>query len=587
MSETPKTGFKASILFRALALMKPYKKAFYACISLVVLLAIIAPIRPFLVSITVDKYILNNNMQGLINMTLIMVGLLLLESVFRYFFTYLSSWLAQAAIKDLRHKVFAHLSAMRLRFFDKSAVGTLSTRTVSDIEVISEIFSQGFLTIVGDLLQIVAILAFMLYQDWKITLISLSVMPLLVIATMIFKEAVKKSFQEVRKQVARLNAYLQEQLTGMNIVQIFNKEKSSYKEFVKINRELNDANLRSVMAYSVFFPVVEIITAASLGLLVWWGANQALHFDIDFSGKIIAFILYLSMFYRPIRMLADKFNSLQLGMVASERVFKVLDTVEVIEDKGILTPEIKGKIVFNQVWFAYNPEQYVLKDVSFEVPAGKTIALVGATGAGKSSIINILSRFYEFQKGEIFIDDVNIRDIQLQHLNQKVGIILQDVFLFSGSILDNITLKNNSITRETVEKIAKDTGIDKFILKLPGGFDYNVMERGYSLSAGQRQLIAFLRAMVYPTPILILDEATSSIDSETEEIIKEATLRLVKNRSSILIAHRLSTIQNADTILVVDQGKIVESGNHQELLEMNGFYRNLYEMQFKMLNLQE
>jgi ATP-binding cassette subfamily B protein len=568
------------VLRRILGLVAPYKKVFWSTLLLVVLLSLLAPLRPWLIQYTVDNHITTGDHAGLLTMTVLMVVSLLLETVFRYFFSYASTWLGQSAVRDLRQRLFRHLSRMRLKFFDRTPIGTLTTRTVSDVETISEVFSQGLLTIVGDVLQLITLLIFMLSEDWRLTLISLSVLPFLLYATWLFKEKVKASFTDVRTQVARLNAFLQEHITGMSVVQLFNREEAEARRFRQINGELNHANLKGIFYYSVFFPVVDIITAASLGLLVWWGAHGVLRDDFTL-GTLIAFILYVNMFFRPIRLLADKFNSLQMGMVASERVFRLLDTDESLQQNDQLKPEkLTGQIEMRGMWFAYNNEEFVLRNIDFSLQPGQSLALVGATGAGKSSIINVLGRFYEFQRGEVLLDDRSIRDYDLAYLRQHIGIILQDVFLFSGSIADNISLKNPEISRAQIEAMARHTGIHKFIEKLPGQYDYQVNERGYSLSAGQRQLIAFLRAMVYNPTILVLDEATSSIDTETEQLLQQATEKLTAGRTSIIIAHRLSTIRHADQILVVDQGEIAERGNHQQLLRKKGLYRKLYEMQF-------
>lgn len=568
------------VLRRILGLVAPYKKVFWSTLLLVVLLSLLAPLRPWLIQYTVDNHITSGDHAGLLVMTALMVVSLLLETVFRYFFSYASTWLGQSAVRDLRQRLFRHLSRMRLKFFDRTPIGTLTTRTVSDVETISEVFSQGLLTIVGDILQLVTLLIFMLSEDWRLTLISLSVLPFLLYATWLFKEKVKASFTDVRTQVARLNAFLQEHITGMSIVQLFNREAAEAKRFRQINGELNHANLKGIFYYSVFFPVVDIITAASLGLLVWWGAHGVLRDDFTL-GTLIAFILYVNMFFRPIRLLADKFNSLQMGMVASERVFRLLDTAESLQQNDDKKPKkLNGHIEMQDMWFAYNNEDYVLRNISFQLAPGQSLALVGATGAGKSSIINVLGRFYEFQRGEVLLDGMSIRDYDLSYLRRHIGIILQDVFLFSGSIADNISLKNPDISRAQIEAMARHTGIHKFIEKLPGQYDYEVNERGYSLSAGQRQLIAFLRAMVYNPTILVLDEATSSIDTETEQLLQQATEKLTAGRTSIIIAHRLSTIRHADQILVIDQGEIAERGNHQQLLRKKGLYRKLYEMQF-------
>lgn len=573
-----------SVLIRVLKLVHPYKSLFYTTVVLVILLAILAPLRPWLIQHTVDGPVTNGDLDGLLKFTLLMLGALLLESVFRYAFSYLSVWLGQQAVHDLRLSLYKHLVGKRLRFFDKTPIGTLTTRTVSDIETIAEVFSQGLLTIVGDVLQLLAVLAVMLYTDWKLTLVSLSVLPLLLYSTYVFKEKVRQSFQDVRNQVARLNAFLQERITGMHIVQLFSREKEEKKHFEQVNTDLNNAHLRSVLYYSVFFPVVEIITAASLGLLVWYGASAALRNEVS-VGTIIAFILYVNQFFRPIRLLADKFNSLQMGVVASERVFKLLDTDEKIVDTGKLTlTNPTGMVQFENVWFAYDDANYILKGINFKLEPGKRLALVGPTGAGKSSVINVLGRYYEFQQGQILLDGVSIRDLELREVQKHIGVILQDVFLFSGTIADNISLFNPQISHEQMQRLANQTGIDRFLQKLPGGLNYEVGERGGSLSTGQRQLIAFLRVMAYNPAVVVMDEATASIDSETEEILQQALKKLLEGRTAIIIAHRLSTITDADKILVIEDGQITESGNHDALMQQGGHYRNLYEMQLSQVD---
>lgn len=573
-----------SVLIRVLRLVHPYKSLFYTTVVLVILLAILAPLRPWLIQHTVDGPVTNGDLDGLLKFTLLMLGALLLESVFRYAFSYLSVWLGQQAVHDLRLSLYKHLVGKRLRFFDKTPIGTLTTRTVSDIETIAEVFSQGLLTIVGDVLQLLAVLAVMLYTDWKLTLVSLSVLPLLLYSTYVFKEKVRQSFQDVRNQVARLNAFLQERITGMHIVQLFSREKEEKKHFEQVNTDLNNAHLRSVLYYSVFFPVVEIITAASLGLLVWYGASAALRDEVS-VGTIIAFILYVNQFFRPIRLLADKFNSLQMGVVASERVFKLLDTDEKIVDTGKLTlTNPTGMVQFENVWFAYDDTNYILKGINFKLEPGKRLALVGPTGAGKSSVINVLGRYYEFQQGQILLDGLSIRDLELREVQKHIGVILQDVFLFSGTIADNISLFNPQISHEQMQRLANQTGIDRFLQKLPGGLNYEVGERGGSLSTGQRQLIAFLRVMAYNPAVVVMDEATASIDSETEEILQQALKKLLEGRTAIIIAHRLSTITDADKILVIEDGQITESGNHDALMQQGGHYRNLYEMQLSQVD---
>jgi ATP-binding cassette subfamily B multidrug efflux pump len=517
-----------------------------------------------------------------------MLVLLVLQAVIQFSHTLLTNTLGQSAIRDLRINVFNHITKLRLKYFDNTPIGQLITRTISDLETIAEIFSEGLIVIIGDILMVIVIIGVMLYKDWMLTIVVLLPMPLLIVATSVFQKAIKSAFQEIRTEVSNLNTYLQEHITGVSIIQYFAREHQEYKKFVKINARYRDANIRSNWYYSIFFPVVEIISAMSLGLLVWYGSKSILSKPLTVTPGIIAeFILYISMLFRPIRELADKFNTLQMGMVGAERVFKVLDTDEVTENKGTFMPEkMKGGISFENVWFAYNAESYVLKDISFEVGAGKTIALVGATGAGKSSTINILNRFYEIQKGEIKIDGVKIQDYDLNYLRSNIATVLQDVFLFSDTIFNNVTLNNPAIGIEQVVDAAKKVGAHEFIERLPGGYQYNVMERGATLSAGQAQLISFIRALVYNPSILVLDEATSSVDTETEMLIQRAIENLMQGRTSIVIAHRLSTIQKADRILVLDKGEVKESGTHQELLRLNGYYKKLYDLQFNSSGVQ-
>ncbi len=582
MSDNTGSAFDLPILKRVFSYAKPYLGYFYLTLFLTIFLAAVTPLRPWLIQYTFDNYILLPDKQGLLMMTLLLVGLVFIEAIANFFYIYLANFLGQSVIRDLRIQVFNHINQFRLKYFDNTPIGTLVTRVVSDIETIAEIFSQGLLVIIGDLLKLVVAISFMLYVDWRLTLISLSTIPILLVATYIFKNGIKSSFQQVRNEVSRLNAFLQEHITGMNIVQIFNREEEEMKRFKVINAGHRQAHIRSVWYYSIFLPVVEILSAASIGLLVWWGAKEALKGADITLGTLMAFILYIYMLFRPIRELADKFNTLQMGMVSSERVFKILDTVSTIENKGTRKFEnIKGEIEFKKVWFAYNNEDWVLKDISFKVKAGETLALVGATGAGKSSVINLLSRFYEYNKGEIMADGYNIRGYELSDLRQNIGVILQDVFLFSDSVMSNITLKNPEISKTQVIEAAKAVGAHRFIEKLPGGYDYDVKERGAMLSVGQRQLIAFVRAYVYDPKILVLDEATSSIDTESELIIQEALEKLTKGRTSIVIAHRLSTVQNATKIMVLEKGEVIEEGSHNELIGKNGHYKNLFELQFK------
>lgn len=570
------------VLKRLVGFIKPYRGQFYFLVFLTVATAVLGPIRPWIIQITIDKHIAIGDYQGLVNMTFLLFGILILDAVVQYSHTYLSGLMGQNIIRDIRVQLYHHLLRLRLKFFDKTPIGRLVTRNISDVETLAEVFSQGIAAMSGDILTILVILVFMFIQDWKLTLISLSTLPILFISTYIFKEKIKVTFNRVRNAVSNLNTFVQEHITGMSVVQIFNNEEEEYKKFKEINTEHKRANIESVLYYSIYFPVAEIIGASSIGLLVWYGAGEVMKGTIPEVGVLIAFIMYINMFFRPIRMIADRFNTLQLGIVSTDRIIKLLDSQEHLPDNGQFEVDsLKGKVEFKNVWFAYNDPDYVLRDISFEVNPGQAMALVGATGAGKSSVINLLSRFYDINKGEIRIDDVLITDYQLTNLRSHIGVVLQDVFLFSGSIADNITLGNHDIPFEKVKEAAELVGARKFIEKLPGGFNYNVQERGATLSVGQRQLISFVRALVYDPKIVVLDEATSSVDSETEELIQYAIEKLMKGRTSIVIAHRLSTIQNADQILVMDKGEIKERGSHEELLDLNGYYSQLYHMQYK------
>ena len=562
--------------------VKPYQKQFYFLVFLTLALAILAPARPYLIQIAIDEHVAIGDAAGLLKIIYVLVVLMVIQAIAQWAHTYYSGWIGQVIIKDIRVRLYTHLLRLRLKFFDNTPIGRLVTRNVSDIETLADVFSEGLAAIIGDLLQIVTILGVMFYIDWKLTLVSLSTLPLLVISTYVFKEKIKVTFNDVRNAVANLNSFLQEHITGMTIVQLFNREQREFDKFKGINREHRTAHIRSVLYYSVYFPVAEIIQAIGIGLVVWYGAVGVLGMDLQI-GILISFIMYLQLFFRPIRMIADRFNTLQMGVVSSSRIFKLLASSEHIANEGSFSPEkVQGNVRLDQVWFAYKEEDYVLKNISFEAKQGQTIALVGATGAGKSSIINLISRFYEINKGAITIDGTNIQDYELSALRKHIGVVLQDVFLFSSSIYQNITLGNPTITKEQVMEAAELVGAAKFIEKLPGGLDYNVMERGATLSVGQRQLISFVRAMVYNPEILILDEATSSVDSETEELIQESIEKMMHGRTSIVIAHRLSTIQKADQILVLHKGEIVETGTHQSLLEKGGYYTQLHQMQLKM-----
>jgi ATP-binding cassette, subfamily B, multidrug efflux pump len=583
--ENTKSGdiIDTEVLKKLYRFVKPYQGRFYFLVFLTITLALLAPTRPYFIQVAIDDYVAVGDTAGLVQIIYLLVFLLLLQSVVQFAHTYLSGWIGQVIIKDIRIKLYRHLLRMRLKFFDNTPIGRLVTRNVSDIETLANVFSEGLAAIIGDLLQLVTILAVMFWVDWRLTLVSLCTLPLLLISTYIFKEKIKVAFNDVRNAVANLNSFLQEHITGMNIVQIFNREQREYEKFKDINREHRKAHINSVLYYSIYFPVAEIIQAIGTGLVVWYGATRV--FDMDMQvGVLISFIMYLQLFFRPIRMIADRYNTLQMGVVSSSRIFKLLESDDQIPNEGKWKPDsIQGRIQFNGVWFAYNDEDWVLKNISFEVKPGETIALVGATGAGKSSIINLINRFYEINKGTITVDGKDIREFELGALRKHIGVVLQDVFLFSDTIYHNITLGNPDISREQVMKAAKLVGAKKFVEKLPGGLDYNVMERGATLSVGQRQLISFVRAIVYDPEIIILDEATSSVDTETEEMIQKAIKKMMKGRTSIVIAHRLSTIQSADNIIVMDHGEIMESGTHDSLLELNGYYSRLHQMQLKSM----
>ncbi len=575
--------FDFPILKRVFVFVKPYRKGFYITVLLTLLVAAVSPLRPWLTQVTLDKYIVSSNYNMLVWMTVLMGLLLLVQSILQFFHNYMTNLLGQQVVKDMRVKLYSHILNFRLKYFDHTPIGTLVTREVSDMETIADIFSEGLIVIIGDIIMLVVIIAVMFFTDWRLALISLSTVPVLIIATRIFQKKIKETFKEVRTQVAHLNTFVQEHITGMRIVQMFNREEEEMRRFKKINEAHRKANIRSVWYYSIFFPVVEILSALSIGLLVWWGAHGVIQ-ELTSFGNLVAFIMYINMLFRPIRELADKFNTLQMGMVSSERIFKIMDEPSGVENTGKITADnVKGHIVFKNVWFAYNNEDWVLKDVSFEVTAGSTIAFVGSTGAGKTTIINLLNRFYEISKGNIFLDGIDIREYEMYELRKCIGLVLQDVFLFSDTVINNISLNNPQISIQRIKEGAKKVGADKFIENLPGGYDFNVQERGSMLSMGQRQLISFIRAYVYNPKILVLDEATSSIDSESEELIVKATNVLTENRTSFVIAHRLSTVQTADKIIVLDHGEIMEEGTHQQLLRKGGLYKQLYEIQFKRL----
>lgn len=580
--------FDFGLLRRVFRYAAPYKGKFYASILLAILLAIMAPVRPWLIQLTINKFVALGQIDWIIWITVIQIAFLFLESGFRFYFTYLTAWLGQHVVNDLRKRVYDKILGLNLSQFDRTPIGTLTTRTINDIESINDVFADGLIPIIADTLSIISILTVMFVSDWRLTLICVAPFPILIVATYFFKESVNKSFIRVRNAVAALNAFVQEHLTGIQVVQAFAAEEKEFGKFRKINQEHRNANVNAIFAYSVFFPIVEIILAVSTGLLVWWGASRAMQLEgaaaAGMLGKIVAFQLYLSLLFRPLRVIADKFNVLQMGMIASERVFKVLDNEDYIKpspEETYAPDTVKGRIEFDHVYFGYSEGNEVLKDIDFVAEPGETIALVGHTGSGKTSIISLLNRMYHIQRGSIRIDGVPITHYKLDALRRNIGVVLQDVFLFSGTVRDNITLRNPAISQEQVEAAAQLIDMHDFILELPGGYDYNVMERGGTLSLGQRQLISFIRALLYNPSILILDEATSSVDTESEILIQHAIDKLIAGRTSIVIAHRLSTIRKANKIIVLDKGQIKETGTHEELLRKGGFYANLHKMQFE------
>lgn len=574
-----KPTFDRAVLLRIGRLASPYKKAFYMAVTLTVVSAFLGPVRPYLIQYTIDQYISLGNLQGILYMSLGLLALLLLQTFLQWYNTILSNTLAQNVVKDLRNKVYTHLTSLKQQYYDNTPVGTLVTRTISDIETLADTFAEGLISISGDVLQIIFILSLMLYTDWKLTLISLTVLPLLMYAGYVFKEKVRVSFEDVRNQVAKLNTFVQEHLQGISIVQLFNRERHEYEKFKQINAKHRDANIRSVFYYSVFFPVVEILSAAATGLVVWYASIQIINHETT-PGAMIAFIMYINLFFRPIRQVADRFNTLQMGMVASTRIFNLLDASDQLEKSGNQKDfNIDTAISFSNIWFAYKDEDYVLRNINLNIERGSTLAIVGQTGSGKSTIINLVSGLYAPTKGQIHIGSYTLDELHLPTLRSKLGIVLQDVFLFNGTIMDNIILYREGVTEAQVIATAKQLGAHNFIAKLPNGYYQMVNERGLSLSVGQRQLISFVRAMVTNPPLLILDEATSSIDHESEEIIQQAITRMMHNRTSIIIAHRLSTIQHAQKIVVMHQGEVVEWGSHEELMKATGRYHHLYTTQ--------
>jgi len=581
MTETQKS-FDLQTFARVIAQAAPYKKLFGFCLLLALILAPVNNIRPYLVKVMVDDHILQNDIEGMKIIAVIYIVTVLINAPMRYAFIYFTSVLGQNVIRDMRNKTFNHINSLRLRYFDQTPVGKSTTRVINDIEAINTVFTQGTMNIVADLLGLFAIIGIMFYTSWRLAVICLCVMPFLIIATYVFKEKVKVAFQKVRTQLTKMNTFLQERISGMRELQILSAEKQEQKVYKDINKAYTQANIDGILYYAVFFPVVELISAVALAFLIWWGSGSYLEGKVSF-GSLVAFPMFLSMMFRPVRLLADKFNTLQMGLVASNRVFQVLDLKSKIRDEGKLIPEnVQGKIKFDDVSFAYDETNFVLNDISFDLEAGQTMAIVGSTGSGKSSIINVLFRFYEIQSGKISIDNTDIRKFVLSNYRSNFALVLQDVFLFTGSVLDNITLLNPDISESTVIEQAKIIGAHDFIKNLPNGYQFQISERGNNLSAGLKQLISFVRALVIDPKILILDEATSSIDSETEAIMQHAIEKLIDKRTSIIIAHRLSTIRHADKILVLDKGRIVENDRHENLLQIeDGYYRNLHEMQYR------
>jgi ATP-binding cassette subfamily B protein len=585
LADNASKKFDIAVLRRVFRYAAPYKRKFYLSVVLAILLAFITPVRPLLIQLTVNEYIANRMTDWVIWMTIIQIGIIILETAMRFWFSFTTAWLGQTVVKDLRVAVYKKILGLNLSQFDRTPIGTLTTRSINDIESINEIFAEGLVPIIADLLSIVCVLTYMFIVDWKLTLIALIPFPIIILATYYFKESINRSFFRVRNAVSALNAFVQEHLTGMQIVQAFAAEGKESEKFKDINKEHRNANIKAIFAYSVFFPVVEIVLALSIGLVVWWTAGEALQLKQGDQGIVISFILCLNLLFRPLRVLADKFNVLQMGVVASERVFRVLDNEDFIPESHPTAYKsdkpLKGKVEFDKVWFAYSNDNFVLKDVGFTIQPGETVAIVGHTGSGKTTIISLLNRLYHIQRGSIKIDDLNIEQYDLDYLRKNIGVVLQDVFLFSGSVLDNITLRNKDIPTEKVIEAAKLIDMHDFIMQLPGGYDYNVMERGATLSLGQRQLLSFIRALLYDPSILILDEATSSVDTESEQLIQHAIDTLIKGRTAIVIAHRLSTIRKADKIIVLDKGEVKEAGSHEELIRNGGFYAKLHEMQFE------
>ena len=568
------------IIRRIYGFIKPYRLKFWLLVFLILCTAGVSPGIPLLIRYTLDHYVSADKLQELIQMFYYMIAVLFLQTGLQFSTSYLAGFLGQTVIRDIRVQLYSKIVHLKLSFFDATPIGRLVTRTVSDIETLNDVFSEGLASIAGDLLQLFLVIGVMFYTDWRLTLVILVTVPFMIISTYVFKEYIKKSFNEVRLAVANLNSFVQEHISGMFIVQLFHAEKREMQKFNHINEEHRDANIRGILAYSLYFPVADVIAAVGSGLVVWLASTYILKEEIS-VGTLTAFIMFINLFYRPIRMLADRFNTLQMGIVSTERILTLLDSEEYIQNNGTVSAgHVKGHIEFTKVWFAYLENEWVVRDVSFEVKPGQTVAIVGATGAGKSSIIGLLGRMYDCQQGQIQIDGISLRAYEIGSLRNHISVVLQDVFLFSSSIAYNIHLGDSLISQEKIEEAAKMVGVHEFIMSLPGGYGYEVMERGATLSVGQRQLISFVRALVHDPKIIVLDEATSSVDSESELLIQSAISTLMKGRTSVVIAHRLSTIRNADQILVMDKGEIKERGSHDELLIKNGLYSALYHLQF-------
>jgi len=575
-------AYDSKLMKRLLGFVKPYKKYVVAAIFMNVVVAALGPLRPYLTKIAIDDYIVNDNYEGLITISAILFGTLIFQAIVQYFLTYYTQLMGQNIIYDLRVKLFAHVQKLALKYFDKTPIGRIVTRVTNDVESLNELFSSGIVMIFSDVFIIIWILIFMFSMEWQLTLVSLSVLPFLIYATFLFRRKVRESYRDVRFQLARLNSYTQEHITGMSIIQLFSKEKKENENFASINDAHKTANINSIFYYAIFYPIVEILSSGAIALIIWYGGGNIIQGTMTI-GVLFAFIQYTEMFFRPIRDLSEKYNIMQTAMASSERIFKLLDNDTIIENptNPKTINNFRGNVDFKNVWFAYNNDEYVLKDISFSVNEGETVAIVGATGAGKSSIINLLNRFYDINKGSIRVDGIDLREISKEELRDYISIVLQDIFLFSGTIASNISLGDSSISMEQIVEAAKTVGAHGFISKLPNQYDAEVMEKGATLSVGQKQLISFARALVFNPQILILDEATSSVDTETELLIQQAIEKLLKGRTSIVIAHRLSTIQNSDKIIVLHKGEIKEVGTHQQLLSKRGIYYKLYQLQYK------